>query len=66
MAFSPSPARSSPDQAAAPTGAQPQAAMKLGFGDTLKKGSLALPGIALLLAVGYAGKLVTPLIPHTE
>ncbi len=36
------------------------------FGDTIKKGLLYLPGIVLLFVVGYAGKLVTPYIPHTE
>ncbi len=66
MALSPSPARPSPAEAAAPAAVAPQAATRLGFGDTLKKGLLALPGIALLFAVGYAGKLVTPFIPHTE
>jgi len=35
-------------------------------GDTFKRVLATLPGIMLLLAVGYAGKLVTPFIPHTE
>jgi len=38
----------------------------MSLGDLVKKGLSYLPGIALLLAVGYAGKLVTPYIPHTE
>lgn len=37
-----------------------------GSGTALKKGLVYLPGILLLFLVGYAGKLVTPFIPHTE
>ncbi len=69
MMLSPSPARLSAEAAAA-AGAGPSAAVappvKLGLGAALKQGLLYVPGVALLFAVGYAGKLVTPFIPHTE
>jgi len=46
-------------------GAEP-ARETAGVGDIIRKGLLYLPGIALLLAVGYAGKVVAGYVPHTE
>ncbi|RJQ05569.1 MAG: putative sulfate exporter family transporter [Bacillota bacterium] len=73
MTLSPSPVRPSPDAPAAvavpglvEAEARRRVGAGVGLGATLKQGLQYVPGIVLLFLVGYAGKLVTPLIPHTE
>jgi uncharacterized integral membrane protein (TIGR00698 family) len=57
-----SPAVSEPTAAAAVPSARETAAS----GDILKRSLVYVPGILLLLAVGYLGKVTAPYVPHTE
>ncbi len=66
MAFLSSRGLPAPAEATAPAGAIPQVTTRLGFGDIIKRGLGTLPGIMLLFLVGYAGKIFTPYVPHTE